>query len=382
MALLESCIAAAALTSLAAASARLELTVGETRVLELPGTTELSVSRRGVIDVHPAGPSTYELTALRRGLVIVEARDTVTGDPVPPRYVVAVDDQANDTDVAPPPQALTAAAREALQAKIVALLGNGHAVQVGVGGQIIVETGCAPLSPGMRREHVGARLALVAPSAPLHLVCAEHRTGDVYEVQARLVATSDADASHAGGHDAPKARWQAGRGAAEAFTWRVAPTVSAGTDKARGEVVGEPFVRLATGDSIEVMSGGEFQVAPHAAPGTNGDAAVSHWREQGLSLKLTLQRAFDAALRLQYDMALRSQPSADAQELHHLSGSLPLTLNRPTLAGTIDVRRSATSEHWTQGLASIPIIGPLWRMTSADSAKTKLELWLTVRRPD
>lgn len=356
------------------ANKRLVLHPGDSQLLEIGRAVELTVSRRGVIDVNPLTTGIFEMTALRRGLVIVEARDPDTGEIVPPRYVVAVTDQTDaDADAAinldaamiPPP---TAAEMATLKLAIAARLGEGIIASVSAKGDVTVETLCAPLSLGVRRAHITALLAAEAPAAAIHLVCSEHRTGKAYRLIAKVIATSEADVNESG---------------FRTKTWQSTPELALAAATHAGELIGAPEVLLATGDTVEVSSGGEFQVSPHVVRQDQSAAELTQWRRQGLSLKVGLLQAV-AALRLQFEFSLRARPSAGnaAQAAHALSGALPITVDQPLLAGTIAVQSTGRERVWQQGLASIPIIGPLWRFTTADTGKTKLALWLTLRNSD
>lgn len=362
-------VAALAFVSLSAGVARadstnLALSVGESRVVRFPDGTDLSVSRRGIVDLFHAGGGNWEITALRSGFAVVDGRDAATGESRPPRLFITV---------APAGEPGVFAGRPELPAWLCKPRGIRCERDAG----IVSGTTDDPL--WLRRaegfcERGDACLVAVALSAS-----GQARRRERYRLAAKIFLVEDGAAEELGFDGAADVVLEAPPGRTDAT---LLSRLRALARDHKAEVLGEPLFRLTPGREVQLVNGGEFQVLERSRE--SGDARdVTAWKQHGLALKLRLSPLPQARAKLAYDLSLKSPTDArTALTVNSLQSEVDLPVGSPVLVGVLDLEARLEDQRRTPPFAAIPLIGPLFQGFGKRASKSRLGFWLHLTEDD
>lgn len=414
---------------------RLALMTGESRDVPLPAGTDLSVSRRGVVDVLHVGDGHWQFTGLHAGFVIIDAKSEADGS-VLRRVMVDVTPNENRGNPSGPPPS-----RNPDVGLIPEWICKGPEVACDQDSGLVTGTApsllwlrqaksaCDSAPPCYLAVHLSAidRLSLVG-----HVAAALPKTYEVSAVTGgdRLVATtycgktniralSDAVDFAADGlvalgllavqcRDEPAAARERYRLSARLylmvdaafrqlgfdsnaqFALKALPYAQGGSIAARlealaerreAQVVGAPALRLAPGSEARLATGGEFQTeSDEESPGEKHTRTT--WKQHGLQLAATVTPldALHARTTLDVSLKARSGGTGNALTVNSLKTDADLTLGEPVAIGAMDFANAEERDRDTPLLAKIPVIGPLFHLAARDNARTRLVLWVRLDR--
>ncbi len=395
---------------------RMELTVGSTRELTRPTSSDVQVSRRGVVDVTIVNDERLRVAALRPGLVVLT--------------YVAVDGVALNkilVQVHPQPEV---GARSSLPASLCGLSGLQCLHQEGLIRGVIASWTtlqrlgrlCQQLQSTCRldielsseilerlRAEVTAALpqrlvvAKMSPRALVLLTACGQR--DVESTAARLDALFDG--LHAAGvlQLICKDEWDPTPGylvrarimAVEMNStqeWGIQPLLRSPTPaplastfqtillwqpraksaQRKTQILGEPMLAAREGYEVEVLSGGEFKVS---VPTNGTDETRSMWKGYGVSFKLKVDRLNHQQIKLKTQMQAsdRLNGESEALQVNNLSSELITCLDCVKLVGTLDVKSDMTAAAGLPWLSQLPILGAWLRRNDIAVTRSRLYVW-------
>jgi len=440
---LTSCAAAAAPQVPAEAEIEgrhLSLAIGSTQEAAYPLGTDLSISRRGIVDVFHLGDGRWQITALRAGFVVIDAHDGATGAVRLPRLFIDVrhvgdetktESAAQEEDRRPIPAwicqsaeavsckqdaglvtgevassawfmqartaclatphcyfaaTLTAAARTDWLAALRLSLGVEFNVTPTAGGGVlaIIEGFCGKGGRAALVQMVEALSTHALSSGLAWFNCREDQGMPRYLLRAQVFLV-EASAATELGFDTI-ASVQAALPSIGQNHARLLANLKALEQQRKAEMIGEPVLRLRPNQPAETASGGEFQVVDHNARrgADEGSFDRTSWKQHGLLLKISAVPLNDARVRLAFDMTFKSrtQGSNQALTLHSMKSEVDLMLGVATMAGSLDLQTSASDQERMPLLSAIPLIGPWFQHSARQNSKSRLFLWLELSEDD
>lgn len=139
-------------------------------------------------------------------------------------------------------------------------------------------------------------------------------------------------------------------------------------DQAVSQMIGEPSVQVSIGQAIEIHHGMEIPVI------SSSDEPREYWRKLGFVLKGQLKSRHEDFVQLSLEFSL-SQPGRDRQlTSSHLNTTVWLPIGEERIIGSLDSTSQLTQEHEHLFLASIPIIGPLFRSQQESQGRAQVLL--------
>jgi len=405
----------------------LTLGTGESTTVSYPLGTDLSVSRRGVVDVFGTNDGQWHSTGLDGGCVIIDGRDDTSGEPRLPRLFVTVrptGENAKSAETFAPPTlpawlcsprgivcdhaaglvkgktgslpwyfharatcaaapacffavTLAATAQHVWSTRLATSLGASYHVQVGARAPAVIWTACGKNGRKSRVDDVDAVTGRQLSAGLLALRCLEDAPGPRYRLGARAFLVEDSTARQLGFASSATLVLAASPITREAGLLTRLKALAA-TNQA--EIIGQPVVRLGPGQEVELLSGGEFAVVDYEP----GDGHHTSWKQHGLSLHVTAVPLDKTHARITYEAALKTRQGADQEALavNSLRSEIDITLGTPTMVGVLDMRSHGQDSHATPVLAQLPILGPLFAATSHQESSSRLFLWLELDRDE
>jgi Flp pilus assembly secretin CpaC len=294
---------------------------------------------------------------------------------------------------------------EALRAELGDQLAATVEVTVTPSGRVVLTTPCS--SDGVSDEGPAAeaarRLGLATEDGagdggPVVVACRGRR--ERYRLSVRIQAVSESTAKTLGfdGGAALSGAWARsrsfavgarGEGAASSLDARLWTELQNLSQSHDADILGTPVLRLTAGAPGELSTGGEFPVAVLAggASGSSASADVyqREWKSYGLTLKATAGPGAVTAhagplVRLALDVTLKTRAGARSGTLSvtTLKSTVEAAPSAPTMIGIVELASDEREETERQGLASVPIIGPLFRRAASGHAKEHAVVWATV----
>jgi len=139
-------------------------------------------------------------------------------------------------------------------------------------------------------------------------------------------------------------------------------------DQAVNQMIGEPSIEVSIGQPIEIHHGMEIPVI------SSSTEPREYWRKLGFVLKGQLKSRRDNAVQFSLEFSL-SQPGRNGQlSSSHLNTSVWLPIGEERLIGTLDSSSQLFQEQQHFFLASIPIIGPLFRSKQESQGRAQVLL--------
>lgn len=396
----------------------LNLATGQSREVTFPETAEVRVTRRGIVDVFHERGTTWRLTGLRGGFVIVEAFDPESGAPIAPRYHVTVGSNSGHRSRARAPARWicrepgvscdastgTIAGRTAdwdwyvrtyaqcsddpscyfrvrlnddgvaaARATIGALLGGEYALRPLPDGRLTLASPCDAEGRPRRLTETLSRLGSATQSGLITLGCHTEREGLAYRLNARLFLATAGTARRLGFAPETTLRLAA---APVAATAGYAASLAALEHDRDVEAVGSPVTRLLPDRQAEIVSGGEFQVVE---PDKDGDGLRAAWKQHGLTLKVRATPLANGHARLSIDGTLKFRTGGQQSlTVSSLTTELDVVLGSPTHVATLDLATTEAQTDFVPFLGKLPLFGPLFTTRGRDRASTRLIVWLGV----
>lgn len=398
------------------------LRTGDSEEVTFPIGTDLSVSRRGVVDLFHLGEGRWQLTALRSGFVVIDPRDAQTGEPRFPRLFVEVkkaDDEAQPLVDRPEIPAWICATQGVICTKDSGLVSGwapslawhrrakflcqtrtacqyeakvprpvldvwaselsqrlGVEYQVLLGDVPVIKASCA--KPGrIRRQDEVDLLTDHSLSEGLVLFrCLEDEATGRYRLSIKVYLVEGAAAKQLGFEG--NATWSLSYPKLESNV-HLLSQLRALELAHQAEIIAQPTVRMTPNVETTLTSGGEFQVIEHVVREEKGQKEPSHssWKEHGLALKLQAVPKQANRATLTYDLSLKSRMREDQPSLivNSLRSDLELQLSEPTLAAILDMRSNTHEQGQLAWLSKMPFIGPLFEKSDEMANSSHLFLW-------
>ena len=409
-------------------SRHLRLRAGETQEISYPLGTDLTVSRRGVVDVFHLGDGRWQVTALHAGFVVIDAHDATSGETKWPRLFIDIasirgeDQSGNELLGGELPQWLCrdpnvqcqresgiisgtvksyvwfTHARETCRSlagcyfdvnldptayalwidDLRQMLGQSYTVLPGAGSVPTVEVYCGRGGREKWKDEVDALTNKAVSEGRVWLRCRDEFSRTPFRLQVRMFSILASDASALGLDPQIEARMTLPLSNSNA---NILGRLEALTKEHRAEVVAEPVMRLTPNQRAEILSGTEFQVIEHVVRSDRQGASsdVSSWKQQGLSLRVSLAPLSSDRVRLSYEMTLKTKAEGiTSLNVNELKSEIDLVLGAPVMVGILDLRGSGSDSSGIPILGKLPLIGPLFHRNSVEKVNSRLLLWLTV----
>lgn len=404
---------------------RLVMRVGEDTEWTFAVGSDLTVSRRGVIDLYHLGDGRWQITALRSGVVVVEAnlrsnnshqlvrRTVIEVSPRPDRdgdRSIPSSVQAVPTWICASPHiscdessgvvagttsdfrwfrraraacrtARTCSFQVTLHPKALLIWRQQLAAALGEGFELLElpeQRFVASTFCGRGHRHDREALADALTDGALHngdlvLNCQEGDSTSRYQLAARIFLVEESAASQLGFSDDTQLTLQAPNARATAS---VMAQLRALARERRAEIVGEPLVHLVANDTVRIMSGGEFQVADYN--GDDNSQPRASWKQHGLQMNFTVTPLNATTARLAYELTLSAKASGSnsALNVNALTSSVDLKLAEPQVVALLNLKSEGQSSDKTLHLSNLPILGPLFRLVAEESSRSRLVAWL------
>jgi hypothetical protein len=144
-----------------------------------------------------------------------------------------------------------------------------------------------------------------------------------------------------------------------------------------GEIVGEPMFLASEEVEFQALVGGEL---PYLTQREN--SSDYQWKEYGLSVKGKIKGIQDGRVRTHLDLFLKSlnDQASGSLSTSSLKSSVDTAESIWTLVGELDLKSSSSNLRETPFLVSVPIIGPFFKLMSSSNDKSKLQVWIQIKR--
>ncbi len=402
---------------------QLQMTVGESSPIEFPAGTELKISKKGVIDVFLTNDTTWQLTALRPGLVIIDAIESSTGSPLLPRLFIDVKSAskagepsiANRINLDLPDWVcgkqgikcdrpsgiitgktadwqwymrtislchssrqcwsfieLSEKAAVSLQGYFQTKLGSTFSVKSDPTGNTKITSICDAATQQQQAEKIDQLLPGILEKHIASFSCAQSQETYEVRIRARRVSTTSGSTI---GYKAETTHQIAGLPLTS--TIGLKNSLVNESLSSQGEIMGEPMFLASEEVEFHALVGGEL---PYLTPRDNGQNY--QWKEYGLSVKGKIKGIQGGRVRTHLDLFLKSlnDQASGSLSTSSLKSSVDTAEGIWTLVGELDLHSSSTNLRETPFFVRIPIIGPFFQLMSSSKDKSKLQVWMQVRR--
>ena len=402
---------------------RVTMQVGTSRTFTFPMGRDLRASRRGVVDLYHRGRGVWEVTALRSGIVAIEASPSQDDQDDPSQkegqriYIeVGRKDESSPTVAqnfsnfgfclskslrcnersnsisgmtASPliyrlalktcrsmrgclfDLKLSPSAKSQLVLDLQKSMGPSFHLLRSNQFPWIVRSVCDATSLAKDRDEINLRTDAAIQDGLLVLQCMGEDGANDYDLHTLIFLASTDTASEKGGSGVAqiKLAWDTPHASlVDPIAGEIRRIL---TDIARERtirVIGEPLTRLRVGATVEVQSGGEFPFI------VRGKEAAHGWKSHGLAIQASVTHLPKDLKLLNISATLRLKESLGSKNLavQSLKSQIALPLDVPILAGTIDLDAEDSSGGETPWLAQIPFLGPFFRQKAESRYHSKL----------
>lgn len=411
-------------------TAPLILTVGESHQLTIASDSRISVSRKGVIDVHLVGLNQVKVTGLKPGFIVI----TIHGDEdekvlgkifvevtrknevvehqrfllpqhicrnLPARFCndkegsingsfddykqfykakMYCEDQSECTFLG----TLSKKGRDELEALILSQVKSIHELQIQEKGYIIGSIHCfydADKETKTTQELFQHVLADIVPKSYLKTICKRHLDDELYTLFAKVILIEKKAAQELGlqsylnGHPAS---------ALNVFNPQFETHLNAFLKDNKAQVIGEPVIWLHQSHEARVQSGGEM-LAGIEKKVKDKKLEVSRWKEYGLDLKAKIFPITSAKILVHFSFVLRSpSPNQSSSTVHlnlnRIESDVQLNLDQASIVGGVEFQTSGQGEETVPFLSAIPIVGPLFKLRLSEESNTQLYLYFLLKK--
>jgi hypothetical protein len=393
------------------------LAIGESQIIEIAGSSNVNVSRKGIIDVQYFDKDQWQVTALKEGIAIISVpglpaanrvfiqvtKNRVT-TPQPPDFFEKIcrrkgflcDPETSlvQGEITDPSEfswakklcqsipkcdfqaLLSDTAVKKLEQKLSTLLRGRYDVIIGQRGEAVVLVPCGEREIKSTEQEIDALSGGMIRTKMLTVVCRNQYLKTTYRFKSKILVVDDSDSIEFGSALTGKSKLGFANDRFQLFTEAEFRALSK-TNNIR--VAGEPVLRLVEGSETMIESGGEFPVI-----GKNSDAdkvAETTWKQYGLVLKVKAMSESDKNTLVHIDFAVRTPGGGSYQnnlQLNRLVSVVRAELGKPLVVGGVEIETGDTKEQSVPYLSLIPIIGPLFKLVSKERGHSKLFLWIVL----
>lgn len=402
---------------LAKSTPPIKMTVGESLTRYIAGSANLNVSRKGIIDVQFIDTDLWQITALKEGLAIIstpgKSPDTrvfihVTKSDTDQEELVDtfrtlcatseftcdfqlkriegrisnwgkylwVRKQCSATKECDFRAVLADAARIGLERKMTRLLQFRYQVMVNQDGGTLIVVPCGERDLKILEGEINALLGSSFDSKIYSVICRDHFFKRSFRIRGKIFVVDGGSSIDVGSGKIENNGLLAQSNRMQLITDADFKALS---KNRRIRIAGEPVLRVLEGSEATIESGGEFPVIV-GRDQENGRTEAG-WKQYGLTLKVRVTSEKDQSVILGVDFAVRSpggNSHPDNLKLNRLTSILRAEVGKAMIIGGAEIETEGNSVQGIPLLSAIPIIGPLFRLTSSENAKSQLFLWLVL----
>lgn len=398
----------------------LQMTVGESTPITFPAGTELKISKKGVVDVFLTNETTWQLTALRPGIVIIDAVEVSTGSPLLPRLFIDVKSEAKAGEssiiavdlpdwicsrkgIKCDRQAgivtgqtadwqwymrtvswchasrhchsfveMTEKAFSSLQTYLQAKIGATFTIKSNQYGNTIISSICDASTQEQQTQKIESIIPGILEKQIASFSCAQTQATYEVRIKARRISSS---AGSSVGYKAEVSHQVEGFPLTSVASLKNALVNESLSSE--GEIIGEPMFLASEEVEFQALVGGEL---PYLSQKEN--TTDYQWKEYGLSVKGKIKGILDGRIRTHLDIFLKSlnDQTSGSLSTSSLKSSVDTAENAWTLVGSLDLKSSSSNLRETPLLVSVPIIGPFFKLMSSSNDKSKLQVWILIRK--
>ena len=386
----------------AANTKKLVLTVGETKIVPLFTGQDVLVSRKGIVKLTHLNGNLFEVIALKAGVVLIQERreaqqrllvtvqkprtgkqaigsavvcnatgvvcgsDGISGTTA--SLSVFLQARARCGDNCLFTLSLTDKAMQQWQHEVQKLLGQQYEVTQHGKAQLVATVFCRQQHGRRERELADALSGGYVSRGVLRVVCMNHFDLSQYQLTAKIVLLTQAEAQQMGFNDLQ----QLVRLRPEQLDWQKLRNVS--------RIIGEPKFSLINGTSAKFETGGEIQYAGYDK---HNNTRVA-WKFYGLSLQVQLDKINTAQAQLQLDFALKNPTASGNNKLNssRFNSTVLLQVAQPKAVSVIGYHNTIVSHRTLPVLNKLPIVGPLFNNKKNERALHKIIIWLLLTYDD
>jgi hypothetical protein len=407
-------------TTIYASMKNLQMTVGESMPITFPTGTELKISKKGVLDVFLTNETTWQLTALRPGLVIIDAVDGTSGSSLFPRLFVDVKSEAKEGElslitmdlpewicskrgVKCDSQAgiikgktsdwqwyirttswcntsknchsfleMNENAFKSLEAYLQVKLGKTFSIKSDQHGNTSISSICDSYTQEQQARRIESLIPGILDKHIASFSCAQSQTTYEVRIKARRISTT---AGKIVGYKSEASHQIKGLPISSVTSLKNSlVNESLSTE---GEIVGEPMFLASEEVEFQALVGGELPYLTQKEQKSD-----YQWKEYGLSVKGKIKGIQDGRIRTHLDLFLKSLNDENSGSLStsSLKSSVDTAESTWTLVGELDLKSSSSNLRETLFLVSVPIIGPFFKLMSSTSDNSKLQVWLQIKK--
>ena len=385
-----------AATALATDTKKLLLTIGQTKIVPLFTGQDVLVSRKGIVKLTHLNGNLFEVIALKAGVVLIQARrdaqqrllvtvqkpttgkraignaavcsatgvvcssDGISGTTASLSVFLRARARCGDNCLFT--LSLTDKAMQQWQNEVQKLLGQQYEVTQHGKGQLVATVFCRQQHGRRVRELADALSGGYVSRGVLRVVCMNHFDLSQYQLTAKIVMLTQAEAQQMGFNDFQ----QLLRLRPEQLDWQKLRNVS--------RIIGEPKFSLVNGTSAKFETGGEIQYAGYDK---HNNTSVA-WKFYGLSLQVQLDKINTTQAQLQLDFALKNPTASGNSKLNssRFNSTVLLQVAQPKAVSVIGYHNTVVSRRTLPVLNKLPIVGPLFNNKKNERALHKIIIWL------
>jgi len=397
----------------------IQMTVGESIPIEFPEGTELKISKKGIIDVFFINDTTWQITALRSGLVIIDAIESETGNPLLPRLFLDIkslpksleasainhsipDWVCNKNGITCDRQSgvitgktadwqwfmraiswchtakhclsfveLSDTAAVDLQNFLQKKLGPNFTVASETSGSSQISAMCDATTTQQQIDQIEKKLPGILKMQVAYFSCSQNQ--QTFEVRIKARRISSSEGSTTGFKTNSRIRIDG-----------LPPTPSIDLHNnlvnesltSSGELIGEPMFMASEDIEFQTLIGGEL---PFLTQKENSHSY--QWKEYGLSVKGKIKGYHAGRIRTHIDIFLKSlnDQSSGSLSSSSLKSSIDSAENVWTLIGELDLFSHSSHRQEAPLFVKLPIIGPFFKLMSTSKDNSKLQVWIQVK---
>lgn len=344
---------------------RLRLQIGERRLVALPESSDLNLSRRGIVDVQIAKDK-LAITALKSGTVMITF--TVRNDWTSNQKIL-VSVVANSSKSLGKNEL-------AILASSVDMLFSGHNASLKhlAGETLILTLDCRGKQASyFQRTLKTAKISTSKRSVVVR--CRPSNPAPQMLVAGRVVLSKEDLVQRHGVEATLSPRWDL-KGLSQPA--RISAVLDNEVIRHHARVLAEPEILIRLNEEAQVESGfEELHVTSEAKNYHNRYV----WKNWGFLLKLKAKKFYNNNTVLSYKFTL-SNPSrgrARSYSRGHMSSEVVLPLGQKMVVGSVFLNLESSQKGALYYLQSLPILGPLFRRNSENTSKSRVYLELSAR---
>ncbi|MBP6218945.1 MAG: hypothetical protein KA436_10195 [Oligoflexales bacterium] len=411
----------------APASEHLSIEVGQSQEILIPAQSELSISRRGVIDVHLLGEKKISATGLRAGFVVItlkkmdqddykyfvevkkhqelspkdlmfpgwvckqktvlcdEGYTTIRGLTDDFRFFYRAKDFCEKRKECEFLLVLSERAREELKSifnKQLGDLADQFEVKIYENGAVLLSFVC-PKEGEKERKDVQKNLEHInkgiVPEDMIQVSCQTYKTEELYVLSAKVFLVQKKAAQELG----LQSHFEVGLPLHLNESY-LETRLYAFVKENKAEIIGEPLLWMHRAHEARVQSGGEQLVLGDLVEQTEHSRKKhsQSWKEYGLDLKASLEPLSRERVLLRYSFILRNPGSESGSSFHlnRLESEVQMKLGESSVVGGVQFQNQGDRDDCIPVLSSLPIIGPFFKLTLSQKSESQIYLSFVLRR--